>query len=1008
MAFNDAEMKIILRAQDQASSVLEKVERQSASLGRALHQLDRITNVVGRGFNKFHAVLQGFGLGIGSSVFYTFERMLGRIGGLLPDLIERGEQWGDALDRIQDSTGMSAEAAFQLAAAAKFVGTSVDTLGMSLARFARNAIDNADAFHRFGVEIVYLNDGSVDVAATLTNVRRVMSDTGQSAEVTAGLMALLGRAGFEAADLLTLTDQQLRLITEDARASGLAMSQAQIDMQQELRRTRNHLDMALTGLGTQIMLGVAPALTSLIEGIAKAIQDNMDAIVRFAVQVVNFIAGLISGLFGINLATISLAGSVGALAGGTRALGDTMPDLANRANKAASGEDALTRSLNRQIDAIDRQLSAMDKRERAHDAARERQQLVGDIEEMRQQLEDLKTQGVFTAGMSEAEAELARQKHAADILDAQGQVNDAQERLREHDRDEAARLRRDELEAERAWLQKRLQQHTKFLRDLATQQRIHLPKLGLPGVSDDDRGGGVTAMGAGLTGAITQAAADARAAGLAMAANVKTFVDKVGEFAMWAKGIIDTLGARPLGPGTPSILEAGIGIYITRAILGVFGVGGAAGTGVGVASTLGPALAALATSAVGAAAGLAAIPFLVGGDTAPGQTGTAGVPPGTYWDANLGMWVNGNLPKVNTPAVRDPATYYSPGLAQPVSTQVNDPQLTALQNIERAVGPGGAFFQQLYNQTSDAGRTAEAAEGTADAATRTAASTAGTESKLGAGINTSVTNTPTVNAATGFTIKGITTKVDVSNPALSALRFKNGKLSTTTLTGTQPPGCFVAGTMVSTPSGEIAIEAIAIGDAVLAVDVENGLEVVPSIVTAVHRHPANPERRVRVTLTDGRVITATEGHRFFNPVRGDFYPLATFEPGFLVHDAELGAVEIASMKWLTGKADVYNLTVAIHQNYLVEGILVHNIKPTYAQGGLFDTLGRMEMVVGEAERETVAVLKHPQRMSAGAFGAGNATYHFHLEIEGRQIAEYITNWQQMNVGRSTTLRPGGR
>lgn len=910
MAFSDAEMKIILRAQDLASAQIAQVEKHLSALGRTASNISaQVQTLSGR----LRGFLTGLAQGLGQAVFFSIERQLARIVNILPDLIGKGEEWGDTLDRIQDATGMTADEAFRLAAAAKFVGVSTDSLGTSLARFARNAIDNVDAFHRFGVEIAFTNEGYVDVGKTLDNVRRVMSDAGQSAEVTAGLMALLGRAGFEAADLLTLTDQQLRLITEDARRSGLAMTQAQIDMQQELGRTRNHLDSALTGLGTQIMLGVAPALTGLIEGIARTIQDNLDAIVQFAVKVVNFIAGLISGLFGVNIATISLAGSVGKLAPATRNLGGAMGELGERAKKGADGEDALTRSLNKQIDAIDRQLDAMDKRERKHDAERERQQLVGDIETMRQQLEDLKTQGVFTAGMSEAEAELARQKHASDIIDAQQAVNDAQDRLREHDRDEANRLRRDELEAERKHLSDRLAAHEKYLRKLAGLYKgptfstgpISLDDRATAPVSVDDRRS--SPLG-GLTAVITQAAEEARLAGQQMAADIKALIDKMS-------GLMVDLGA----------------------LIGLIKA---------------------------------------------------------FFDDPMGTLFGNKDGKGLVPDLLDP-TNSGVDTNAPGSLFLKNPFSKDIGTLTRSFNPGGATYRQLEDLTST---DREAAD-----------NTSGVMDRLDAGINTSVVNTPRVTSAPGFTTRVTSSSgkdwIPFTNPALSAMRFKDGKLSMTTTKGSSP-GCFVAGTLVATPDGGRAIDSLRVGDAVLAFD-ESERRVVVSEINNTHYHPAHEESRYLVEFANGQSVTVTESHPFYS--RGLWLPIGELKPGKSAFDPVSGKhVRIVSMTPLgNDPTDVFNLDVAVQHTFIVAGVLVHNAETkSFAQGGVFDTLGRMEMTVGEAGTEHVAVIRNPQKMSGG-MGLGGPV-HFHLMLEGREIAEYVTNWQQMNTGRSTTLRPGGR
>ena len=146
-------------------------------------------------------------------------------------------------------------------------------------------------------------------------------------------------------------------------------------------------------------------------------------------------------------------------------------------------------------------------------------------------------------------------------------------------------------------------------------------------------------------------------------------------------------------------------------------------------------------------------------------------------------------------------------------------------------------------------------------------------------------------------------------------------------TRTQEPGtggCFVAGTMVSTPTGDWAIDELFVGDQVMAFD---GTGLVPAFITAVLKHPANTEPRILVMLGDDEQIETTVGHRFYDPNLGDYRAIGEFLPGEMLFDPLTGPVKIESIAWLgDDPTDVYNLTVETHHNYLVEGILVHNSK----------------------------------------------------------------------------------
>ena len=137
-------------------------------------------------------------------------------------------------------------------------------------------------------------------------------------------------------------------------------------------------------------------------------------------------------------------------------------------------------------------------------------------------------------------------------------------------------------------------------------------------------------------------------------------------------------------------------------------------------------------------------------------------------------------------------------------------------------------------------------------------------------------------------------------------------------------GCFVSGTLVSTPTGDWPIEDLFIGDRVLAFD---GKALVPSLVTAVLKHPQHTEPRILVTLEDDSQLEVTVGHRFYDPNLSDYRAIGEFKIGEPVFDPLTGQLKIASIAWLgDDPTDVYNLTVETHHNYLVEGVLVHNSK----------------------------------------------------------------------------------
>src|ERR1700753_238207 len=97
---------------------------------------------------------------------------------------------------------------------------------------------------------------------------------------------------------------------------------------------------------------------------------------------------------------------------------------------------------------------------------------------------------------------------------------------------------------------------------------------------------------------------------------------------------------------------------------------------------------------------------------------------------------------------------------------------------------------------------------------------------------------------------------------------QGGERLITSITGHAPGeggNCFVAGTMVATPSGEQAIETLSAGDEVLAFDHQRGM-VVKSKVVATAQRTSNDIHHLR--SASGHSVTCTGDHPIFSPGRG--------------------------------------------------------------------------------------------------------------------------------------------
>ncbi len=132
--------------------------------------------------------------------------------------------------------------------------------------------------------------------------------------------------------------------------------------------------------------------------------------------------------------------------------------------------------------------------------------------------------------------------------------------------------------------------------------------------------------------------------------------------------------------------------------------------------------------------------------------------------------------------------------------------------------------------------------------------------------------------------------------------------------------CFVAGTLVSTHRGQIAIEEVKLGDMVLSKNITTGaLEFKPVLQTTIR-----PIEEVTLLRAGGNSFECTRGHFFWVSGRG-WVKAEDLRPGMVLHAAE-NPVKIDEV-CMSGEAETYNLRVADNANYFVgEGrILSHDV-----------------------------------------------------------------------------------
>lgn len=155
---------------------------------------------------------------------------------------------------------------------------------------------------------------------------------------------------------------------------------------------------------------------------------------------------------------------------------------------------------------------------------------------------------------------------------------------------------------------------------------------------------------------------------------------------------------------------------------------------------------------------------------------------------------------------------------------------------------------------------------------------------------------------------------------------------------TEKPGpcCFAAGTMVSTPEGDKAIETLKVGDIVWSKP-EKGGEPFAAAVTATHVRTDQAIYRLKIKSIDGAgvdTLLVTDSHPFYVPARHDFIPLINLSPGDQLQSLSDGrsnnaTIAVESIELDKPRGTTYNLTVDIGHTFYVGSLKtwVHNSGP---------------------------------------------------------------------------------
>lgn len=183
------------------------------------------------------------------------------------------------------------------------------------------------------------------------------------------------------------------------------------------------------------------------------------------------------------------------------------------------------------------------------------------------------------------------------------------------------------------------------------------------------------------------------------------------------------------------------------------------------------------------------------------------------------------------------------------------------------------------------------------------------------------------------------------------------------LTKYKEPCCFAAGTKVSTPNGDRAIESLKVGDVVWSKP-ERGGKPFAAKILATHQRSDQPIYRLKLKSVrvdgkaEGETLLVTPGHPFYVPAKRDFIPVIDLKPGDLLQSLADGETdntssEVESLELYLPVGETFNLTVDVGHTFYVGDLKtwVHNTGPCALPPDFFSKKGGVSTADKVAEGE---------------------------------------------------------
>jgi len=211
-----------------------------------------------------------------STVFSSLSGAMGQITGMLGMLtgviaggaafkaaVSASNEWTGEAKKLSVALGITTESASVMMVAMRHLGVDSDTVTTAAAKLGKQAVENAGAFAKLGVQVKDANGQYRPASELMSEVNDKLKAIKNPIEQNAAGVQVYGKSWLEVKGILKLTSDEIAKAKEKAENLGLIVGPEGVAQTKQYKETMNDMKLVLTSLEVQLGSTVLPTLVKL-------------------------------------------------------------------------------------------------------------------------------------------------------------------------------------------------------------------------------------------------------------------------------------------------------------------------------------------------------------------------------------------------------------------------------------------------------------------------------------------------------------------------------------------------------------------------------------------------------------------------------------------------------------------------------------------------------------------------------------------------------------------------